>query len=154
MKNEKSIDVLNKLIEINNDRIEGYQTASDETKESDLKELFSKLSNTSAKCREELILEVARLGGEPIQGTKTTGKFFRAWMDVKAALAGNDRKAILNSCEFGEDVAVSTYAKVLKDDANNLTIEQQGMVTLQQRQIKSDHDTVKALRDQLVEVEQ
>jgi hypothetical protein len=47
MKNEKSIDVLNKLIEINNDRIEGYQTASDETKESDLKELFSKLSNTA-----------------------------------------------------------------------------------------------------------
>ena len=33
MENEKTIGALNKLIEINNDRIEGYETASKETKE-------------------------------------------------------------------------------------------------------------------------
>lgn len=32
MDKEKSIDVLNTLIEINNDRIEGYETASEERK--------------------------------------------------------------------------------------------------------------------------
>ena len=31
MEDKKSINVLNKLIEINNDRIEGYETASKET---------------------------------------------------------------------------------------------------------------------------
>jgi len=36
-----TIDVINDLIIINNDRIEGYKTASDETQEQDLKQLFS-----------------------------------------------------------------------------------------------------------------
>lgn len=33
METAKTIDVLNELITINNDRIEGYQTASNETDE-------------------------------------------------------------------------------------------------------------------------
>lgn len=153
MKNEKQIDVLNKLIEINNDRIEGYETASEETKEPDLKELFSRLSETSVKCKEDLISEVFRLGGEPTEGTRTSGKFFRAWMDIKTSLAGNDRKAILSSCEFGEDVAVATYANVLKNNTEDLNADQMGMVILQHQQIKADHDEVKSLRDELVDAE-
>lgn len=147
MNKEKSIDVLNTLIEINNDRIEGYETASEETEESDLKALFSELMKTSQKCKAELVSEVLNLGGTPIEGTRTTGKFFRVWMDVKAALTGKDRKAILNSCEFGEDVAVATYVKVLKNDSEDITSEQQDLLKAQYALIKADHDKVKALRD-------
>jgi uncharacterized protein (TIGR02284 family) len=153
MENEKSIDVLNTLIEINNDRIEGYETASKETEETDLKDLFAQLANTSHECNEELIEEVEALGGKPIEGTKVTGKFFRAWMDVKAALTGNERKAILNSCEYGEDVAVNTYMKVLEHDTNVLTPDQVTMVEEQYEMIKGDHDTVKSLRDSFVEAD-
>lgn len=144
---EKSIDVLNTLIEINNDRIEGYETASEETEEKDLKTLFSQLMKTSQKCKTELVNEVLKLGGTPIEGTRTTGKFFRVWMDVKAALTGKDRKAILNSCEFGEDVAVATYVKVLKNDIEDITSEQQDLLKAQYALIKADHDKVKGLRD-------
>ncbi|MFV8377038.1 PA2169 family four-helix-bundle protein [Flavobacterium sp. LB1P62] len=147
MDQEKSIDVLNTLIEINNDRIEGYETASEETEESDLKALFSQLMKTSQNCKMELVSEVQKLGGEPIEGTRTTGKFFRVWMDVKAALTGKDRKAILNSCEYGEDVAVNTYEKALKDDIEDLTSEQREMLEAQYKLIKADHDKVKNLRD-------
>ncbi len=112
MEKEKSIEVLNKLIEINNDRIEGYETASKETNETDLKTLFSQLIQTSKKCRQELVDQVQKLGGKVNEGTRITGKFFRAWMDVKAALTNKDRKAILSSCEQGEDVAKDTYKKV------------------------------------------
>lgn len=147
MDKEKSIDVLNTLIEINNDRIEGYETASEETEESDLKALFSELMKTSQKCKTELVNEVLNLGGTPIEGTRTTGKFFRVWMDVKAALTGKDRKAILNSCEFGEDVAVATYVKVLKNDTEDITSEQQDLLKAQYALIKADHDKVKSLRD-------
>jgi uncharacterized protein (TIGR02284 family) len=151
METKKSIDVLNKLVEINNDRIEGYETASKETDETDLKALFDQLARTSKQCRAELAEEINSLGGEVIEGTKTTGKFFRAWMDVKAALTGKDRKAILNSCEFGEDVAVSTYQKVLENDSEDLTDDQLSMIEEQYTLIKGDHDTVRSLRDSLVE---
>lgn len=147
MNKEKSIEVLNSLIEINNDRVEGYHTAAKETAELDLKNLFTQFAQTSEKCRAELVNEVRKLGGTPIEGTKTTGKLYRAWMDIKAALTGKDRKAILSSCEFGEDVAVDTYNKAMKDDSANLTAEQNSMIGAQHAAIKADHNKVKGLRD-------
>jgi len=150
---EKAIEVLNALITINNDRIEGYETALKETDEQDLKDLFSQFIQTSRKCKQRLVSEVNLLGGIPTEGTKTTGKFFRVWMDVKAALTSKDRRSILNSCEFGEDAAVDTYNKVLKNELEHLSIDQQNMVSAQYALIKADHDTVRSLRDALVEVE-
>lgn len=153
MDKEKAIDVLNTLIEINNDRIEGYETAANETEEADLKALFAQLSKTSLKCKSELVTEVDRLGGTPMEGTRITGKFFRVWMDVKAALTGNDRTTILNSCEYGEDVAVNTYKDALKNHQGDLTSNQEIMLRAQEELIKADHNTVKELRDELWLVE-
>ena len=147
MKNEKTVAVLNTLITINNDRIEGYETASKETEEQDLKTLFAQFSATSQKCKQELDAEVKKLGGEPAEGTKTSGKFFRVWMDVKAALTGKDRKAILNSCEYGEDQAKDTYERALENDIENLSLEQQTMIKAQHTLLRADHDKVKSMRD-------
>ena len=74
MENEKKIDVLNTLIQINNDRIEGYETAFKETEEQDLKAHFSQFMLTSQKCKQELVDEVTRLGGEPTESTRVSGK--------------------------------------------------------------------------------
>ena len=148
---KETIKVLNSLITINNDRIEGYETASEETEEIDLKTLFAQFISTSQKCKQELVREVTRLGGEEAEGTKVSGKFFRVWMDVKAALTGKDRKAILSSCEYGEDEALNTYDEVLEDDLEHLNAEQQTMIVAQKSLIKADHDHVKALRDALVD---
>lgn len=151
MDNEKTIDVLNTLVQINNDRIEGYETASKETEEHDLKTMFAQFTKTSEKNNQELSTEITKLGGTPTDGTKNTGKFFRVWMDVKAALTGKDRKAILNSCEFGEDEALETYEDVQENDAEHLSAEQKSMVSSQYDLLKADHDTVKTMRDALVE---
>ena len=151
MEKEKTIEVLNSLITINNDRIEGYETASEETQELDLKSLFAQFISTSQKCKRELVMEVESLGGEAAEGTKNSGKFFRMWMDVKAALRGKDRKAILNSCEFGEDEAQDTYEEAIENDSEHLSSEQQTMIIAQKSLLKTDHDHVKALRDALVD---
>jgi uncharacterized protein (TIGR02284 family) len=149
MNNKETIEVLNTLITINNDRIEGYETASNETEEQDLKILFAEFSATSQKCKKELDAEVIKLGGTPAEGTMTSGKFFRVWMDVKAALTGKDRKAILNSCEYGEDVAKDTYKNALDNDLENLSSDQQAMIKAQHIWLKADHDKVKMMRDSL-----
>lgn len=136
---------------INNDRIEGYETASKETEEPDLKTLFAQFISTSQKCKQELVIEVNKLGGKAAEGTLTSGKFFRGWMDVKAALTGKDRKAILNSCEFGEDKAKDTYDKALEKDLEHLSAEQQTMINAQKSLLKADHDHIKSLLDALVD---
>ncbi len=149
MDNSKTIDVLNTLITINNDRIEGYETASKETEEEELKTLFAHFSITSQKCKSDLISEVNRLGGTVAEGTLTSGKFFRVWMDVKAALTGKDRKAILESCEYGEDVAKDTYKKALENDSEYLNDEQQEMIKAQHTSLVADHDKVKSMINDL-----
>ena len=98
-----------------------------------------------------MVTEVTKLGGKIAEGTMTSGKFFRVWMDVKAALTGKDRRAILNSCEYGEDIAVDTYNKALRNNMQDITAEQQTMLNAQHALIKADHDKVKAMRDALVE---
>lgn len=97
MKNETTIEILNTLTIINNDRIEGYETASSETEEADLKTLFDQFISTSKKCKTDLASEIDALGGDKAEGTKTTGKFFQKWMDVKAAISSKDRKSLLHS---------------------------------------------------------
>lgn len=148
---KKVIEVLNTLITINNDRIEGYKTASEATEERELKTLFEKLILTSQKCKQELVMEVKTLGGDEAEGTKTSGKFFRAWMDVKAALTGKDRKAVLNSCEYGEDTALDTYDKALENYIEHLSAKQQAMIYAQKLLLKADHDHIKSLRDAKVD---
>jgi len=151
MKKNKSIDVLNSLIEINNDRIQGYETAIDETKEQDLTTMFNGFIQNSRKCKQELVSEVNKLGGKAEEGTRVDGKIYRMWMDFKAAITGKDRKSILNSCEYGEDVAVNTYENVLEDKSSELTPDQLTMVSKQYATIKADHDKVRAMRDALVD---
>lgn len=116
-----------------------------------MKTLFARFSKTSQKCNTELKNEVSKLGGEPAEGTLISGKFFRVWMDVKAALTGNDRKAILNSCEYGEDMANDTYKKALENEMENLNAEQQSMISAQHVHLVADHNSVKAMRDVLIE---
>lgn len=146
MESEKTIDVLNILIQINNDRFEGYDTAFKETEEQDLKKLCSKFMLTSQKCKEELVEVVTRMGGIPTEGTKLSGKVFRVWMDLKAIITGNDRQGILGSCEYGENVALETYQNELNDHMQDLRFEHQTMINAQQALLKTDHDIVKSMQ--------
>lgn len=148
MDKDKSIDVLNKLIEINNDRIEGYETASKETEENDLKILFTGFITTSQKCKQELVKQVLDLGGTPEEGTRITGKFFRVLMDVKADLTNKDRKAILKSCEYGEDVAVETYEKALSDPGD-ISSTLFTLINSQHLLINNDHDKINRLSEHM-----
>jgi len=151
MDKEKSIVVLNSLVVINNDRIEGYESASKETKDSDLLLLFAHLSQTSVKFKQELVDEIHKLGGKPTEGTTIMGRFFRVWMDVKAAFTKDDRKTILDSCEYGEDTAVEAYNDALKEHDNCISTEQRAMLKAHHALLKIDHDKVKGMRDSVLQ---
>lgn len=146
-KTEKIISQLNDLVEINNDRIQGYERAISETDDEDLTYLFTNMAAHSRGYKRDLSSEIIALGGEPTEGTKNSGKLFRAWMDIKAALTGKNRKEILGSCEFGEDAALDTYKSVLANEDNILTDALLKVISQQKQEIQLDHDRVKALRD-------
>lgn len=146
--NEKLVEVLNDLIQINNDRTVGYEKAAEETKDLDvdLQAIFNKMADESRKYKTELVTEVARLGGEPAEGTTGLGKIYRVWMDVKATFTGNDRQAALESCEYGEDAAQKAYRDALASDAE-IDADTRQLITTQQAALKNSHDIIKKYRD-------
>ncbi len=146
--NDKLVEVLNDLIEINNDRINGYEKAVENTKEIDidLQAIFKKMADLSRKNKSELIACVTKLGGEPSTGTTNAGKIYRVWMDVKATFTGHDRHSVLEACEYGEDAAQKAYKEALESDAE-MDAETRQLITSQKASLKSDHDLIKKYRD-------
>lgn len=142
----KVADVLIKLGEVHNDRIEGYSTAAKEIPDRELRSLFLEMAQRSVQSREALSNQIHMLGKEPSEGTSFNGKLFRVWMDAKAILTGNDPAAILNSCETGEEAALEEYDDALQSDL----IRESAMSTLlhvQRQELQRDHDRIKALHD-------
>lgn len=144
----KTIEVLNKLVRIHNDRIEGYETALKETFEDDLKALFTRFVKTSHTCKNELVDEIYKLGSNPDEDLHATGRFFGVWSDMKVALAELDRKTIADSCEFGEDMTIEAYGKVL-NDALHLSIGLHNMVQMQYGLIKIEKGRLVSMRNAL-----
>ena len=148
---EKAIEVLNDLIEINNDRIDGFDRASKELGEgdSDLKTLFSKFADDSRRNVQELSAAVSQAGGEVETGNSASGTIHRAWLDVRATFSGHDRKSILEECERGEDAIKKAYRDALTED-NGLSTQNTQLIAQQQQIINEGHDRIKALRDSQV----
>ena len=140
-------EILNDLIQINNDRVAGYEKAIEELKseDADLKTLFVKMIGESHTYKMALATEVQALGEEIETGTTNSGKIYRAWMDVKAIFTGHDRKTVLNNCEFGEDAAQKAYKMALAEEG--ISAELRSLITEQKAQLRVSHDEIKALRD-------
>ena len=146
---EKSTEAIKDLIIINNDRFEGYQKALEQTEDADLKTLFQQYSIESKSFANELRLLLPDYKDAPDRDeTRISGKFYRAWMDIKNALSGNDRKAVLSSCEYGEDVAKKAYENALTDRAG-LPQETVTLIQDQFDEILDAHNTIKTLRDSI-----
>jgi uncharacterized protein (TIGR02284 family) len=145
---EKSIEVLNDLIEINNDRIAGFAHASKDLEDNDLdiKALFQTLREESRYNVQELGLAVTKIGGEAEMDGSGSGTLHRMWLDVKATFSGHDRKSILEECERGEDAIKKAYQNALSPD-NELSPDVARLIANQQTGIIAAHNQIKALRD-------
>ena len=147
---QETIEILNDLIRINNDRIKGYERAVEELKNEndDLKTLFAVYIDQSRQNIMVLGKEVQVYGGDMATGSTGSGKIYRAWMDVKAVFTGHDRHAVLENCEFGEDAALKAYHTALKNEELPEYLKQ--MLIQQHELLLKSHNKVKALRDQMI----
>jgi len=147
---ELKTTILNDLIQINNDRIVGYEKAISELKaeDSDLTDLFNEMINESNEYKIDLATLVASSGEDVDTGTTTSGKIYRAWMDLKAVFTGHDRKTVLANCEFGEDAAQKAYKLALEE--TDLNADVRALISDQKQKLRLSHDRIKALRDAAV----
>ena len=146
---ERTLELLNDLILINNDRIEGYEKALKELKENsqhiELEPVFLKHIDDSRRYKMEIGTEIQALGRDIEQGTSLGGKLHRAWIEVKEAFTGYDTHNLLDECERGEDATKAAYEEALNDDQLPAYIID--MLDEQLQEILDAHDEIRSLRD-------
>jgi uncharacterized protein (TIGR02284 family) len=145
--NEKTVDVLNDVVEILNDRIEGYERATKdvEMEDLDLKAMFAKFISDSRSYKSEIVQHIGTLGGDTERGTTFTGQIHKAWMDLKSALTGKDRVAVLESCKFGDEAAIDTYRKALEN--SELPANVREVLNTQMNSISQSHSALSTYLD-------
>ena len=142
---QKTISVLNELIQTLKDGQEGFKQAAEGVKDPQLKSLFSEYSQQRSSFANALQNEARSLGEpKPESSSSTVGALHRGWINLKSTLSGGDDHAILAECERGEDSAVEEYKKALDD---GLTPTLQDLVSHQFTDIKAAHDRIRTLRD-------
>jgi uncharacterized protein (TIGR02284 family) len=139
------ISTLNNLIETCRDGQEGFRTAAEGVKGAELRELFHDYARQRANFAGELQDEVRRLGGEPEGSGSLVATLHRGWMGLRAALEGNDDRAVVSECERGEALALATYRSALNTD---MPASVRAMVERQFAEVKEAHNLIANLEQE------
>ncbi|WP_345331023.1 PA2169 family four-helix-bundle protein [Mucilaginibacter defluvii] len=150
MENTKAtVEILNDLVQINNDRISGFEKALKDLKEqdADIRYLFTNCIGQSHEFKMELATEVQALSNpkDVENTTSVSGTLHRTWLDLKAKFTGHNTHSILEECEFGEDAILKAYNSALAEEYIPAYIRE--MLTKHNAILQKAHDEVKAMRD-------
>lgn len=142
---ENIVDTLQELTEFVNDRIEGYERAVKESKNPEFQSYYRKLASQSTDFSNELNTFIRSYGGEMERDTTLKGKFYRQWMDVKAAFTNRDEEAVLGNNIYGEEWAIKAYKDAL--DNGNLPPEIRMVVERQYQTSLETYNQLKQMKE-------
>ena len=148
MDNKEVASVLNSLISICKDGVEGYTLATKEAKGAGLKALLHSYVEQRARFAIELQSDVERLGKQPEINGSVAGAMHRTWMSVKSAVTQRDDAAILAECETGETAATGAYEMAL--EKKDLPARARSLIERQYNLIVSGRNSMTALHEQKV----
>jgi uncharacterized protein (TIGR02284 family) len=143
--NDKTISVLNDLIETCRDGENGFRSAAEGVSDPNLKALFNRYSAQRGEFASELQALVTGLGGKAEKSGSVAGAVHRGWMGIKAAVTGHDTANIISEAERGEDVAKASYQKALQE---YMSPEIRSVIHRQYSAILEAHDEVRRLEIQ------
>lgn len=146
----KSISILNQLLSIQQERFENYEANSNETKDYDLLRLLTEFKNQCQKDKFELIAEIIRLGGLPIDETTSTKKLFYMWLDLKTLFTKTNKEDLIHTWEYNEYLNVKHFRSILESNIHNFNFNQIQILKNQLNTIEKNHDDLKALGDVLL----
>ena len=144
MDNQDIVDLLNDLLETCRDGEQGFRASAEHAQTGELQNLLARRASECASAAADLEQAVRAHGGTPSDGGTLTGAIHRGWVEIKTALMANDDEAVLEECERGEDSAVASYRKALKQP---LPPNVRTLVERQAQGAQRNHSEIKALRD-------
>lgn len=144
MDNEKSISVLNDLIEISRDGAKGFRICAEDVHDHVLQMFFEDRAKSCDEVVRILSDEVKKLGGRPDTTGTTAGALHRFWIEFRTAITDKDKIVVLEECERAEDIAIKAYQDALEED---LPDDLRSLINHQLQGVKRNHERVRQLRD-------
>ena len=139
--------MLNDLVIINNDRMEGYKKAENQVNANlNLSSIFRDKWQQSLTFITELRQNIKLLGDNDTDDINLAGKIFNIWLDFKNTLKQNTTSPILDSCELGEDLTIKAYNAVLQSKVG-IPAGIRQLIQEQQTAIKKSYDLVKKYKE-------
>lgn len=139
MDNSKTVSTLNDLLNITNDRIQGFSKVEDKVWDtySPLKNDYDQMVRESQTMKSELIGLITERGGNPDDSSTTAGALHRTWIDIKNSFGGDHAESTLENVAFGEKAAVDAYQDAL--ESGNLCPQSTTVVADQLGKLKSSY---------------
>jgi uncharacterized protein (TIGR02284 family) len=146
-KNIELTDALNKLVQVNEGRMEGYENALDKCKQDidDLRGTFSQISIEARKHIETLKQKIVHLQADLQGNNAVSDKISSLFRDLKWVFAGKSREAVLETCADLESEALKAYDKVLTSDVEMSADTREGIIQ-QKENIQKALDQMHSLR--------
>ncbi|TLX26305.1 PA2169 family four-helix-bundle protein [Chryseobacterium indologenes] len=148
MDNQKNISVLNDLLHIMNDRIEGFSKVEGKIWEMypDIKDDYDRMISQSKIIKNELINLIIEKKGSPEDSPSISGTVHRTWIDIKNSFTlGNLENSTLENVVFGEKAAIEAFQNAI--DSGNLSEKDISIVSEQLHQLKQSYDQFKKIEE-------
>ena len=121
---DDEIALLNGLIRITLDSVEGYREAAGDARQPALKSHFAARSTERLEVVTLLREQVQFLGGKPEDSGTALGGAHRVFTNLKALVAGEDDAAVLEEVRRGEKHLMNAFNEALdKSDASLDTLD-------------------------------
>ncbi|MBT2620099.1 PA2169 family four-helix-bundle protein [Chryseobacterium sp. ISL-6] len=148
MEPEQNITALNDLLQITNDRMEGFEKVEGKVWEMypDIKDEYDRMIFQSKIMRNELINLITEKGGKPHDSSSVVGALHRTWIDIKNSFTvSNLEESTLQNVVFGEKAAIEAYQKAL--DSNNLCEKSREIVSEQLNSLTISYNQFKKIEE-------
>ena len=150
MENSKTISVLNDLLHIINDRLEGFEKVEGKVweKNHDLKNQYEHITTQSKIMKNEIIDLITKRTGNPNDSASISGSLHRVWIDIKNSFTVSGLEvSTLQDVIFGENASIQAYQEAL--DSGNLDTESTEVVAEQLKKIKDSCHEFKGVADNI-----
>lgn len=150
MENSKTISILNDLLHIINDRLQGFEKVEGKVwkKNHQLQNQYEHITTQCKIMKNEIINLITQRHGDPNDSASLSGTLHRAWIDIKNSFTVSHlEESTLQNVVFGENAAIQSYQQAL--DSGDLDPESSAVISEQLKKIKDSCHEFKGIYDNI-----
>ena len=145
--NSGLVETLKEVGKIIRDSEEGYRHSANDIDDWQLRSMFLELARIRGEQGDEVDRLLQRFGGEAApKGGSAGGTLHRTFVDLKAAITGHNRQAVIAEVVRGESYAESVFDKALRAD---LPADVRQVIQRHHNSVRDSRDRVRRMQQEM-----